>query len=73
MPYLRHPSVLAAMLLVWFIASSASAATTLTIATVNNRDMNAYLANQHPDVEFVLPGGTTLRGREQVRASTQAF
>jgi hypothetical protein len=38
------------------------------ITAVNNRDMNAYLANQHPDVEFVLPGGTTLRGREQVRA-----
>jgi predicted ester cyclase len=43
------------------------------ISAVNNRDMNAYLANQHPDVEFVLPGGTTLRGRDQVRASTQAF
>jgi predicted ester cyclase len=43
------------------------------IAALNNRDMEAYLANQHPDIEFVVPGGATLHGREQVRESTQAF
>lgn len=57
-PYLRHPSVLAATLLVWFIASSASAATTLTIATVNNRDMirmqelSEDFTADNPDIEL---------------------
>lgn len=43
------------------------------ITALNNRDMEAYLANQHPDIDFVVPGGATLHGREQVRASTRAF
>jgi predicted ester cyclase len=43
------------------------------IAAVNARDLNAYLANQHPDVEFVLPGGVILRGREQVGQYTEAI
>jgi predicted ester cyclase len=43
------------------------------ITALNNRDLDAYLANQRPDVEFVVPGGITLRGREQVRQSTQAY
>jgi sorbitol/mannitol transport system substrate-binding protein len=57
-PYLRHPSVLAATLLVWFIASSASAATTLTIATVNNGDMirmqelSEDFTKDNPDIEL---------------------
>ena len=36
------------------------------ITAVNSRDLDAYLANQQPDVEFVIPGGITFRGREQV-------
>lgn len=58
MSYLRHPSVLAATLIVWFIASSASAATILTIATVNNRDMirmrelSEVFTRDNPDIEL---------------------
>jgi predicted ester cyclase len=37
------------------------------LAAVNAHDVDSYVANQHPNVEFVLPGGVTLRGREQVR------
>ena len=43
------------------------------IAAVNARDLDAYLANQSVDVEFVLPGGVILRGREQVGQYTQAL
>ena len=43
------------------------------IAALNNRDMEAYLANQRPDVEFLLPGGVVLRGREQVRQYTESL
>lgn len=42
------------------------------IAAVNARDMDAYLANQQPDVEFVIPGGVTLRGRDQLRQYAEA-
>jgi predicted ester cyclase len=35
--------------------------------------MEGYLANQQPDVEFVLPGGTTLHGRDQLREYTEAL
>ncbi len=37
------------------------------ITALNARDIEAYLANQQPDVELVLPGGVTLHGRDQVR------
>jgi uncharacterized protein (TIGR02246 family) len=43
------------------------------IAAVNARDIEGYLANQQPDVEFVLPGGVTLRGREEVKQYTEAL
>jgi steroid delta-isomerase-like uncharacterized protein len=43
------------------------------IAALNARDIEAYLANQQPDVEFVLPGGVTLHGRDQIREYTQAL
>jgi steroid delta-isomerase-like uncharacterized protein len=42
------------------------------ISAVNARDIEAYLANQKPDVEFVLPGGVTLHGRDQLRQYAQA-
>lgn len=42
------------------------------IAAVNAHDIEAYLANQQPDVEFVLPGGVTLRGRDQLRPYVEA-
>jgi hypothetical protein len=43
------------------------------ITALNDRDIDAYLANQHPDVVLVVPGGITLRGREQVRQNTHAY
>jgi steroid delta-isomerase-like uncharacterized protein len=43
------------------------------ITAVNARDLGGYLSNQQPDVEFVLPGGITLRGRDEVGQYTQAM
>jgi predicted ester cyclase len=43
------------------------------ITAVNDRDIEAYLANQQPDVEFRLPGGAVVRGRDQVRHQTESF
>ena len=43
------------------------------ITALNNRDIEGYLANQQPDVEIVLPGGTTLHGRDQLRDYTEAM
>lgn len=43
------------------------------ITALNNRDIDAYLANQCSDVEFILPGGVSLHGREQVRQYTEAL
>jgi steroid delta-isomerase-like uncharacterized protein len=35
-------------------------------SAINARDLDRYLANQQPDVEFAIPGGMTLLGREAV-------
>jgi predicted ester cyclase len=43
------------------------------ITAVNARDLEGYLSNQQPDVEFVLPGGITLRGRDEVGQYTKAM
>jgi predicted ester cyclase len=43
------------------------------IAAVNAHDLDAYLANQQPGVEFVLPGGVTLRARHEVGQYTEAM
>jgi uncharacterized protein (TIGR02246 family) len=43
------------------------------IEALNARDIEGYLGNQQPDVEFLLPGGVTLRGREQLREYTEAL
>jgi predicted ester cyclase len=40
---------------------------------INARDLYGYLNNQQLDVEFVLPGGITLRGRVEVGQFTQAM
>jgi uncharacterized protein (TIGR02246 family) len=42
------------------------------ITALNARDIEGYLANQRPDVTFVLPGGHTLHGRDQIRPYTEA-
>ena len=43
------------------------------ITALNARDIDAYLANQQPDVELVLPGGVTLHGRDQAGEYTEAL
>jgi predicted ester cyclase len=43
------------------------------ITALNNRDFEAYLSNQHPDVTITLPGGVQVHGRDQVLASTQVM
>ena len=43
------------------------------IKLVNARDLEGYLSNQQPDVEFALPGGITLRGRDEVGEYTKAM
>jgi predicted ester cyclase len=43
------------------------------ITSLNSRDIAGYLANQQPDVEFVLPGGITLRGRDEIRRYVEAL
>jgi predicted ester cyclase len=41
--------------------------------TLNARDMEGYLANQQPDVEFVISRGVTLHGREEIRQYIEAL
>jgi uncharacterized protein (TIGR02246 family) len=43
------------------------------IAALNARDIEGYLANQRPDVEFVLAGGITLHGRDEIRHYIEAL
>ena len=43
------------------------------ITALNARDLDAYLANQRPDVELTLPGGVQLRGRDAVADYMQAM
>jgi steroid delta-isomerase-like uncharacterized protein len=33
----------------------------------NDKNLDEFVGNESPDVEFVVPGGVTLRGRDQVR------
>lgn len=42
------------------------------ITAVNSRDIEGYLANQQPDVEFMF-GGVTLRGRDELRSYIEAL
>jgi predicted ester cyclase len=43
------------------------------ITALNDRDIDAYLANQRPDVEFLLPGGVVVQGRDQLRQYTESM
>lgn len=43
------------------------------LAAFNARDANEFVASESPDIEFVLPGAVTLRGREQVKAYVEIF
>ena len=42
------------------------------MAAVNAQNMSRYLAVQHPEAEFVLPGGVTLRGHDSIKQYIQA-
>jgi len=42
------------------------------MAAANAQDIDEYLAMQHPQIELVLPGGVTLRGRDEVKEHVQA-
>jgi predicted ester cyclase len=54
-------------------ADSAAQILQRNITALNNRDFEAYLSNQHPDVTITLPGGVQVHGRDQVRASMQVM
>jgi len=43
------------------------------LAAFNAKDADAFVANESPDMEFVLPGAITLRGRAQVRDYIRIF
>jgi len=43
------------------------------ITAYNARDLDGYLSNQQADVQFVLPGGIKLKGRDEVGQFTQAM
>lgn len=37
------------------------------LAAFNAKDLDAFVGNEAPDIEFVIPGGIVLAGRDQVR------
>lgn len=39
----------------------------------NDKNLEEFVGNEAPDIEFVIPGGITLRGREQVREYMKLF
>lgn len=43
------------------------------IAAFNAKNADDFVGNESPDIEFVLPGAITLRGRDQVRGYIQIF
>ena len=43
------------------------------IKAFNDKNLEEFVDNESPDIEFVIPGGITLRGREQVREYMKLF
>jgi steroid delta-isomerase-like uncharacterized protein len=43
------------------------------ISAFNQKDLDAFAANEDPSIEFVIPGDVTMRGREQVRSFMTLF
>ncbi|HEY8869447.1 MAG TPA: ester cyclase [Candidatus Limnocylindrales bacterium] len=43
------------------------------LAAFNAKDADAVVGNESPEIEFVLPGAITLRGRDQVKAYIEIF
>jgi steroid delta-isomerase-like uncharacterized protein len=43
------------------------------VEAFNSKDLDGLVNNEAADIEFVIPGGITLRGREQVQDYMQIF
>ena len=43
------------------------------VQAFNDKNLDELVGNEAPDIEFVIPGGITLRGRGQVREYMQLF
>jgi predicted ester cyclase len=43
------------------------------VKAFNDKDLEEFVGNESPDIEFVIPGGITLRGRDQVREYMKLF
>jgi len=43
------------------------------IQAFNEKNLEEFVGNESPDMEFVIPGGITLRGRDQVREYMKLF
>ena len=43
------------------------------VQAFNNKDLEGFVNNGASDIEFVIPGGITLHGRDQVREYMQIF
>jgi steroid delta-isomerase-like uncharacterized protein len=43
------------------------------VQAFNQKNLEEFVSNESPDVEFVIPGGITLRGRDQVSEYMQIF
>jgi steroid delta-isomerase-like uncharacterized protein len=43
------------------------------VKAFNDKDLEAFVGNESIDIEFVIPGGITLRGRDQVRGYVKLF
>jgi steroid delta-isomerase-like uncharacterized protein len=37
------------------------------VKAFNDKNLEEFVGNEAPDIEFIIPGGITLRGRDQVR------
>ena len=47
--------------------SSTKEAADRHLKAFNDKNLDEFVDNESPDIEFVIPGGVTLRGRDQVR------
>ena len=43
------------------------------VKAFNEKNLEEFVGNESPDIEFVVPGGITLRGRDQVREYMKLF
>ena len=43
------------------------------VQAFNSKDLQEFVDNESPDIEFVIPGGITLRGRDQVKEYMKLF